>query len=75
MEDVINIIRSLGKVEETVLILPNSHFSSDLGLDSIDKIELMMHIEDTLKISVPDNKMDTINCAEDIIQLFLTNNE
>ena len=43
-----------------------SAFVGDLGADSLDTVELVMEIEDSFKVSIPDEdaaKMQTVNDA------------
>lgn len=50
---------------------PDAHFKNDLGLDSLDAVELVMDLEDEFRFEIPDNeaddKMDTIKVAVNFI--------
>ena len=51
-----------------------ANFSSDLGADSLDTVELIMAIEEEFEIEVPDNdaeKISTLSEVIDFIQLKL----
>ncbi|KAI9149975.1 Acyl carrier protein [Paramyrothecium foliicola] len=48
-----------------LLILPQikatAHFANDLGLDSLDTVEVVMAIEEEFSIEIPDKDADTIH--------------
>lgn len=52
-------------------LTPDAHFKNDLGLDSLDAVELVMDLEDEFRFEIPDNeaddKMDTIKVAVNFI--------
>ncbi|URE28545.1 hypothetical protein MUK42_36465 [Musa troglodytarum] len=51
-------------------VTPNSHFHKDLGLDSLDTVEVVMALEEEFGFEIPDNeadKIDAINVAVDFI--------
>lgn len=41
-------------------VTPSSHFVSDLGLDSLDTVEIVMAFEDEFRLSIPDAEADKI---------------
>jgi acyl carrier protein len=54
------------KVTET------SHFVNDLGLDSLDAVELVMALEDEFAIEIADNDAEKILSCDDAVK-FLSN--
>ncbi|KAL4591821.1 hypothetical protein LXL04_004794 [Taraxacum kok-saghyz] len=45
-------------------VTPKVHFQKDLGLDSLDNVELIMAIEEEFKLEIPDKEADKIDsCA------------
>lgn len=44
----------------------------DMGLDSLDKIELCMDLEDEFRIEIPDDAMPYIDTYGEIVQYILT---
>ncbi|GFQ00378.1 acyl carrier protein 2 mitochondrial [Phtheirospermum japonicum] len=41
-------------------VTPNAHFQSDLGLDSLDSVEIVMALEEEFGFEIPDNEADKI---------------
>jgi acyl carrier protein len=52
---------TLGKISGT------SHFTNDLGLDSLDTVEVVMAIEEEFSIEIPDKDADEIRTVGDAI--------
>ena len=45
-------------------VTPNAHFQNDLGLDSLDSVEVVMALEEEFCFEIPDNEADKINSIE-----------
>lgn len=50
-------------------IEPSSHFIKDLGADSLDTVEMVMAIEETFELEIPDDIAEQIKTVEDAIRL------
>lgn len=48
-------------------ILPNSTWE-EMGLDSLDKVEVMMDLEDEFGIEIPDEVMSYLDNVEEIVE-------
>ena len=48
-----------------------SHFMNDLGLDSLDTVEVVMAFEDEFAIEIPDADAEKIHSCEDAIKYVL----
>ena len=46
---------------------PTAHFQKDLGLDSLDTVEVVMAFEEEFAIEIPDSEADKIMSAADAI--------
>jgi len=49
-------------------IRPESAFIEDLGADSLDIVELVMAIEDTFEIDIPDDQAENIKTVKDAVE-------
>ena len=46
---------------------PSAHFQKDLGLDSLDTVEVVMAFEEEFAIEIPDSEADKILSTDDAI--------
>lgn len=53
------------KVDES-LVTPDAYFTSDLGADSLDQVEIVMECETTFKIVIPDDKAEKMETVGDL---------
>lgn len=51
-------------------ILPTDHLAKDLGADSLDMVEIVMEIETTFAIDIPDETADTLTTVQDLLTLI-----
>ncbi|KAH9734266.1 hypothetical protein WN944_003313 [Citrus x changshan-huyou] len=66
---VISVVKNFQKVDPSKVTV-NAHFQNDLGLDSLDTVEVVMALEEEFGFEIPDNeadKINTINMAVDFI--------
>mmetsp|Transcript_7276 Transcript_7276/g.16131 ORF Transcript_7276/g.16131 Transcript_7276/m.16131 type:complete len:140 (-) Transcript_7276:83-502(-) len=68
---VIAVISGFDKVDEAK-VNPAAHFMNDLGLDSLDTVELVMAIEEEFGLEIPDAEAEKIVTCEDAIQYVAT---
>ncbi|KAH7543489.1 acyl carrier protein 2, mitochondrial [Ziziphus jujuba] len=59
-ERVITVVKNFQKVDPSK-VTPNANFQSDLGLDSLDSVEVVMALEEEFGFEIPDNEADKIN--------------
>jgi len=50
------------------LIVLETEIEDDIGLDSLDKVELCMELEEEFDINIPDEEMDKFVTVGDIIE-------
>ena len=52
-------------------LLPEAHLFSDLGLDSIDALDLVGVLEQRLGAPVPEEELKSIRRVQDVVELIL----
>ena len=58
------LVEQLG-VEESQLT-PEARLKKDLGADSLEKVEIMMALEELFQISIPDEAADNVSTVQDV---------
>lgn len=51
-------------------IKPTAHFANDLGLDSLDTVEVVMAIEEEFSIEIPDKDADAIHSGKSLSRCY-----
>ncbi len=64
-EQVTEILKQFG-IPETA-ITDQTHFSRDLGLDSLDNVDLVMRLEQTFGIRIPDEDYSKLTTMQEVI--------
>ncbi|XP_047334707.1 acyl carrier protein 2, mitochondrial [Impatiens glandulifera] len=57
---VISVVKNFQKVDPSK-VTPSAHFQNDLGLDSLDTVEVVMAFEEEFGFEIPDNEADKIS--------------
>ncbi|XP_050237913.1 acyl carrier protein 1, mitochondrial [Mercurialis annua] len=60
---VLDVIKSFPKVDPAS-VTPDVHFQKDLGLDSLDNVEIIMAIEEEFKLEIPDKEAVKIDSSD-----------
>ncbi|ESQ39096.1 hypothetical protein EUTSA_v10001683mg [Eutrema salsugineum] len=60
VDRVLDVVKSFPKVDPAK-VTPDVHFQKDLGLDSLDTVEIVMAIEEEFKLEIPDKEADKID--------------
>ncbi|KAF8912744.1 acyl carrier protein-like protein [Gymnopilus junonius] len=63
---ILETLKGYEKVDPAKLSL-NASFSKDLGLDSLDAVEVMMAVEEEFSIEIPDAEADEIQTVQQAI--------
>ncbi|XP_027350838.1 acyl carrier protein 1, mitochondrial-like [Abrus precatorius] len=57
---VLAVVKDFPKVDPSK-VTPDVHFQKDLGLDSLDNVEIVMALEEEFKLEIPDKEADKID--------------
>ncbi|XP_023526353.1 acyl carrier protein 1, mitochondrial-like [Cucurbita pepo subsp. pepo] len=63
IERVLSVIKCHPKVDPSK-VSPDVHFQKDLGLDSLDTVEIVMGLEEEFKLEIPDKEADKIDSCD-----------
>lgn len=61
-------LRKIQGLEERE-IKTNHNLVADLGMDSLDHVEFIMAVEDTFRVSIPDDDAQSVETVADAISL------
>ncbi|KAK2097377.1 NADH dehydrogenase 1, alpha/beta subcomplex subunit 1 ndufab1/ACP [Saguinus oedipus] len=63
---VLYVLKLYDKIDPEKLSV-NSHFMKDLGLDSLDQVEIIMAMEDEFGFEIPDLDAEKLMCPQEIV--------
>ncbi|KAL1927484.1 hypothetical protein VTP01DRAFT_3721 [Rhizomucor pusillus] len=63
---VLDVVKGFDKVDASK-VTPESAFINDLGLDSLDAVEVVMAIEEEFSVEIPDKEADEIKSVQQAI--------
>lgn len=63
---ILSVVKNFDQVDPSK-VSPETKFSDDLGLDSLDVVEVVMAIEDEFAIEIPDQEADKISSIPDAV--------
>ena len=66
-ERIISVVKNFDKCDPAK-VKGDSKFADDLGLDSLDAVEVVMAIEDEFAIEIPDAEADRIASVGDAVE-------
>ncbi|KIV96427.1 Acyl carrier protein, mitochondrial [Exophiala mesophila] len=64
---IFDVLKNFDKVSDVSKITGTSHFQNDLGLDSLDTVEVVMAIEEEFSIEIPDKEADAIHSVDQAV--------
>ncbi|ODV90025.1 hypothetical protein CANCADRAFT_20414, partial [Tortispora caseinolytica NRRL Y-17796] len=72
---IIDVIKTFDKVADPAKITPTAEFATDLGLDSLDVVEVVMAIEEEFSIEIPDKEADEIKSVPKAVEYILAQSD
>lgn len=63
---ILSVVKNFDQVD-AAKVTPETKFATDLGLDSLDIVEVVMAIEDEFAIEIPDQEADKITSIADAV--------
>ncbi|GMH26852.1 hypothetical protein Nepgr_028695 [Nepenthes gracilis] len=70
MARVIRLVKRFHRID-VAKVTETADFSKDLCLDSLDKVELVMALEQEFSIEIPDDKADKLFCCADVVKYII----
>jgi NADH dehydrogenase (ubiquinone) 1 alpha/beta subcomplex 1 len=70
-ERIMTVVKNFDQVDPSK-VSPETKFVDDLGLDSLDIVEVVMAIEDEFAIEIPDQEADKISSIAEAIDYIST---
>ncbi|KAM0714354.1 hypothetical protein Q7P37_010141 [Cladosporium fusiforme] len=65
---ILDLLKNFDKVSDPSKLSASSHFTNDLGLDSLDTVEVVMAIEEEFSIEIPDKEADAIHSVSQAVE-------
>ncbi|QLG71649.1 hypothetical protein HG535_0B06950 [Zygotorulaspora mrakii] len=72
---VIDVIKAFDKTAASKEVSPQTAFHKDLGLDSLDTVELLVAIEEEFDIEIPDKVADELKSVGETVEYIASNPE
>ncbi|KAF7825957.1 acyl carrier protein 1, mitochondrial [Senna tora] len=60
VDRVLSVVKDFPKLDPSK-VTADAHFQKDLGLDSLDTVEIVMALEEEFKLEIPDKEADKID--------------
>jgi acyl carrier protein len=68
---IMDLLKNFDKVTDASKLNGESHFHNDLGLDSLDTVEVVMAIEEEFSIEIPDKEADAIHSVKQAVDYIM----
>ncbi|KAK3718019.1 mitochondrial acyl carrier protein [Vermiconidia calcicola] len=68
---IMDLLKNFDKVNDPSKLSAASHFTNDLGLDSLDTVEVVMAIEEEFSIEIPDKEADAIHSVSQAVDYIM----
>ena len=71
-EEIFNALKEhlVGRGIEAEKVTPEADLQQDLGLDSLDTVEMTVGLEDRFGIEIPDSELEGVRTVNDAVELI-----
>lgn len=69
VDRVVRLVKKFDKIDASK-VTETADFQKDLSLDSLDKVELVMALEQEFSIEIPEEEADKLTCCADIARFI-----
>jgi acyl carrier protein len=66
VERVVDLVRSVAKIEPEVPIGPETHLVDDLGVDSLDLVSIFLEVQDVFGVTVSEDEIPGLHKVGDL---------
>jgi len=73
VDEVIQIVRASGKVAAGVAVEPDNRLVDDLGIDSLDLVDLFLSIQDRYDVVIEDDDVPNLLKVSDLAEYVAKN--
>ncbi|XP_078430079.1 mitochondrial acyl carrier protein 3 isoform X2 [Wolffia australiana] len=74
MNRVMELVKKYDRIDASK-VTETADFQKDLGLDSLDRVELVMALEQEFSIDIPDETADKLACCSHVVQFLLSQSQ
>ncbi|CUM64393.1 uncharacterized protein PRCAT00001995001 [Priceomyces carsonii] len=74
-ERILELLEGYDKIGDSKEITEKSSYSQDLGLDSLDVVEIVMEVEHEFNIQIPDQEADNLKTVGQTIDYILAQDD
>ncbi|CDO54422.1 hypothetical protein DUD61_001961 [Geotrichum candidum] len=71
LERITALLSNYDKVPENFELKPETSFTTDLGLDSLDVVEVILAVEEEFSIEIPDHEADSLKTIGQTVEYIL----
>ena len=68
-DEIASVIAEIADVEDPASITDEQHLYEDLGIDSMQALEIVLEMEKRLGLKIPENKLSTIKTLADAVKV------
>ncbi|CAM8924268.1 hypothetical protein QQ045_021497 [Rhodiola kirilowii] len=71
LNHVLSVVKKFDKIDSSK-VTETANFQKDLSLDSLDRVELVMALEEEFSLDIPESEADKLTCCADVAKYIDT---